>query len=269
MVSNIRNKMAHVPGQLFLLGVLCFSAFVLGATVAAYAKETADPSSIERRLINGADIKQVVNAVLAEKGLIADIRIADATKYYPCSGSLDVSSRFGGWKTVSVKCAQASPWEIMVRTYAQPAAGGIANATANDKGLDGRTKRRVVLLTSLRPGDLVAPQDIEIRNVMPAAASGGFERLSDVIGRKLKRPINTGMVVSARHLEPDWMVVEDQSVSIVNDLSGFTIVTAGKVLKNGRFGDRVQVENAASGEIIDVFVESEKKVTIRPKMSVN
>ena len=272
MVSKLKYKFAQFPGQLFLFGLICFGAFIFGATLAVYAK---DVSEAEPRLILGADIKEAVHLALKDKAMTSNPSIDDDTKYYTCSGPLSVLSKFGGWKTVSVKCEQGSSWEVIVRTNAVSTvsqASTVEVATSSVKNSPSKPENvliRAVLLTSLRPGDIITPDDVALREVLPAKATGGYERLSDVIGRRLKRPINTGMVISARLLEPDWMVFEDQSVSIVNDLSAFTIVTAGKVLENGRFGDRIKVENAASGEIIDVFVASEKKVTLSPKMNVN
>ena len=275
MVSKLKYKFAQFPGQLFLFGLICFGAFIFGATLAVYAK---DVSEAESRLILGADIKEAVHLALRDKLMTSNPAIDDDTKYYTCSGPLSVSSKFGGWKTVSVKCEQGSSWEVIVRTNAISTVSAVS-ATSTEEVAASSVKNspskpeniliRAVLLTSLRPGDIITPNDVALREVIPAKATGGYERLSDVIGRRLKRPINTGMVISARLLEPDWMVFEDQSVSIVNDLSAFMIVTAGKVLENGRFGDRIKVENAASGEIIDVFVASEKKVTLSPKMNVN
>ena len=276
MVSKLKYKFAQFPGQLFLFGLICFGAFIFGATLAVYAK---DISEAEPRLILGSDIKEAVHLALSDKAITANPSIDDNAKYYPCSGPLSVSSKFGGWKTVSVKCEQGSNWEVIVRTNAvstvslastvEVATSVATSSVKNSSSKPENLLTRAVLLTSLRPGDIITPDDVALREVIPAKATGGYERLSDVIGRRLKRPINTGMVISARLLEPDWMVFEDQSVSIINDLSAFSIITAGKVLENGRFGDRIKVENAASGEIIDVFVASEKKVTLSPKMNVN
>lgn len=252
---------------------------MFGATLAVYAKDVSEAApEAEPRLILGSDIKEAVHLALSDKVMSSNPAIDDDTKYYTCSGPLSVSSKFGGWKTVSVKCEQGSSWEVIVRTNAVLAVSAVSPAADRDVVTPSAKKTssqpenlliRAVLLTSLRPGDIITPGDVALREVIPAKATGGYERLSDVIGRRLKRPINTGMVISARLLEPDWMVFEDQSVSIINNLSAFTIITAGKVLENGRFGDRIKVENAASGEIIDVFVASEKKVTLSPKMNVN
>ncbi len=48
---------------------------------------------------------------------------------------------------------------------------------------------------------------------------------------------------------------------------GISVMSAGRALQNGEFGDLVKVENSASGEILDVFVQSRKKVTTDAKFS--
>ena len=75
-----------------------------------FAAETAS----ER--INGAQIRVVIQAELAEYGLRVEPSIKPDRLFRTCEGDFEVEKAFGGWKTVRVICKQENPWDIFVRT---------------------------------------------------------------------------------------------------------------------------------------------------------
>lgn len=231
-------------------------------------------AEISERVVLGAEIRDAVQQRLAQEQLEASVKLPIEKSYYSCLGPLKVSSKFNGWKTVGVSCASPEPWELMVRTYSRPLRQSSDLSDINLHGdrdamaIPAKKKDyvRVVLLTSLQAGDIIAPTDVELETVSARKAVSGFARLDQVIGRRLKHPVNTGMAVQARNLQPNWIIEENQSVMIEHNHSGIMVVTSGKALKNGRFGELIEVQNNISGDIIQAYVNSAKKVTLLPKI---
>jgi|GEM_PF-548895 flagella basal body P-ring formation protein FlgA len=238
------------------------------------AEATAE---IAERIVLGSEIREAVSQRLAEEQLEADVKLPADKNYYACLGPLSVSSKFSGWKTVEVSCASPESWELVVRTYSRPLrlsvdAGSISgDDNLNTLAIPANKKQyeRAVLLTSLQAGDIISPSDVELKTVSSRKAVSGFARLDQVIGRRLKHSVNTGMPVQARYLQPNWIIEENQSVMIEHNHSGIMVVTAGKALKNGRYGELIQVQNNISGDIIQAYVNSAKKVTVLPKIGSN
>ena len=241
------------------LAIALGAAFVVGAM----------PGATVAQPITGAEIAAEIHRVLATKGLAADPAIADQRLFPPCPTALAISPRgSAGWATVSVECPAAEGWPINIRTRARPAAPGAMVAAPRARGADGdqtfanatAPAQVVILATSLRPGALITPADIELADSTQSLATGLFTDPTKVIGRRMKMPLGQGQALRSRHLDIDWTVQEGSSVLIVNRTAGIEILTAGHVLENGQTGDMIEVKNAASGQTISAVVMSKEKV---------
>ena len=74
----------------------------------------AAENALER--INGAQIRVVIQAELAEYGLLVEPSIKPNRLLRTCEGDFVVEKAFGSWQTVRVICKQVNPWDIFVRT---------------------------------------------------------------------------------------------------------------------------------------------------------
>ena len=227
-----------------------------------FAAETA----LER--INGAQIRVVIQAELAEYGLLVEPSIKPDRLFRSCDGDFVVEKAFGGWKTVRVICRQENAWDIYVRTGYQSEAPAKADKSPEnlEKSDNLDLMQRVIVVRPVSRGDLLTREDLGLQT-LSRSGSGGFTDIDELVGRRAKKSLRTGLVVHDRHLQPDWMVHAKQSVSVVNNTGGIQVTTAGIALENGRLGDLVKVRNLSSNSILHGFVAGTKKISIGTKIN--
>ena len=66
--------------------------------------------------IDGATVSRLMSARLADAGLEGAPSLAADRMFPPCSKPLLIEPMFGGWNTVTVRCAGASKWRFAIRT---------------------------------------------------------------------------------------------------------------------------------------------------------
>jgi len=218
--------------------------------------------------INGAQIRVVIQAELAEYGLRVEPLIKPDRLFRTCDGDFVVEKAFGGWKTVRVICRQENAWDIYVRTGYQSEAPAKADKSSEnpEKSDNLDLMQRVILVRPVSRGDLLMREDLGLQT-LSRSGSGGFTDIDELVGRRAKKSLRTGLVVHDRHLQPDWMVHAKQSVSVVNNTGGIQVTTAGIALENGRLGDLVKVRNLSSNSILHGFVAGTKKISIGTKIN--
>ena len=218
--------------------------------------------------INGAQIRVVIQAELAEYGLLVEPSIKPDRLFRSCDGDFVVEKAFGGWKTVRVICRQENAWDIYVRTGYQSEAPEKADKSPEnlEKSDNLDLMQRVIVVRPVSRGDLLTREDLGLQT-LSRSGSGGFTDIDELVGRRAKKSLRTGLVVHDRHLQPDWMVHAKQSVSVVNNTGGIQVTTAGIALENGRLGDLVKVRNLSSNSILHGFVAGTKKISIGTKIN--
>ena len=106
--------------------------------------------------------------------------------------------------------------------------------------------RPVLVLTgSLRRGDVIAPDDVEVRSGQ--GGFGGYSDPSQVVGKQLVRTLRAGSALGPRDLESVPLVERGDLVRIVARVGGVVASTMGKSLETAGVGDLVRVENLQSG----------------------
>ena len=218
--------------------------------------------------INGAQIRVVIQAELAEYGLRVEPLIKPDRLFRSCDGDFVVEKAFGGWKTVRVICRQENAWEIYVRTGYQSEAPAKADKSPEnlEKSDNLDLMQRVIVVRPVSRGDLLTREDLGLQT-LSRSGSGGFTDIDELVGRRAKKSLRMGLVLHDRHLQPDWMVHAKQSVSVVNNTGGIQVTTAGIALENGRLGDLVKVRNLSSNSILHGFVAGTKKILIGTKIN--
>ena len=231
-----------------------------------FAAETA----LER--INGAQIRVVIQAELAEYGLMVEPSIKPDRLFRTCEGDFEVKKAFGGWQTVRVICKQENPWDIYVRTGYQPKTPAKADESP-EKSTEKSQKsdnlglmQRVIIVRPVSRGDFLTREDLGLQTLSRNGGSG-FTDIDELVGRRAKKSLRAGLVLHDRHLQPDWMVQAKQTVSVVNYTGGIQVTTAGIALENGRLGDLVKVKNLSSNSILHGFVAGTKKISIGTKIN--
>ncbi|MED5323671.1 MAG: SAF domain-containing protein, partial [Pseudomonadota bacterium] len=156
--------------------------------------------------INGAQIRVVIQAELAEYGLRVEPSIKPDRLFRTCDGDFVVEKAFGDWKTVRVICRQENAWDIYVRTGYQSEAPAKAdkNSENPEKSYNLDLMQRVIVVRSVSRGDLLTRENLGLQT-LPRNGGGGFTDIDELVGRRAKKSLRTGFVVHDRHLQPDWM----------------------------------------------------------------
>jgi flagella basal body P-ring formation protein FlgA len=102
---------------------------------------------------------------------------------------------------------------------------------------------------ALRPGELIAASDFELREAQVAGqASPPVHAGADLGALRLKRPLAPGAALTARHVQRAPAVLRDQDVRVQAELGGVAVQTVAVALKDGAAGDVIRVRNPASNQ---------------------
>ena len=209
-------------------------------------------------VVTGADVKQAVVARLKSENISADPQISLNRRYYACKGDLSVEPKYqNSWETVNVSCPDASGgWVIMIRT------GQVMARTPQSNNQEPEQETKIVaLLASVKKGEVLTQDIVKLIEMPNSQRVGSFFRLEDVVGRRTTQSLSAMQPLRARHLEHHWAVQEGELLQIVQKIGGLEVSSLGKALEDGQIGDQIRIQNAKSGNIISVLVETSKKVS--------
>jgi flagella basal body P-ring formation protein FlgA len=246
------------------------SIFLVGKAVSVFGLYAglcfASNLAMSSQTLSGAMIKAEIQSSLAVLGIVADPAINHDRQFLPCAADLTVEPMFGGYKTVRVSCSDKDGFSIAVRTQIQSKSISIADGDVKSTSQLSNNGAKIVKLSrSLRRGEVITRDDLVVVSRPDHRLVGHFEKLDDVIGRKTNRPLSVNQAVRNRHLEMDWAVEKDQTVTIETQIGGVTVANSGLALDNAQIGDLLKVLNQSSKVIVEGRVVSEKKVKIITK----
>ena len=233
-------------------------------------------------VIDSAKVSRLISSRLADEGLEGAPSLVADRMFPPCSKPLLIEPMFGGWNTVTVRCAGASKWRFAIRTNLKnrPAPVPVRDFRPNQRAKGpiettvavGRQSSQIVdevevvaLARSVSRNDMIARQDLIMVPVSARNALGAFFDPADVAGRRLKMGLSAHKPLMARHLYPDYLVEEGNEVLITSSSGGISIDMVGIALEHGQISDWIGVENASSGKTIRAKIIGEKKVTVIAK----
>jgi flagella basal body P-ring formation protein FlgA len=246
------------------------SIFLVGKAVSVFGLYAglcfASNLAMSSQTLSGAMIKAEIQSSLAVLGIVSDPAINQDRQFLPCAADLTVEPMFGGYKTVRVSCSDKDGFSIAVRTQIQSKSISIVDGDVKSASQLSKNGAKIVKLSrSLRRGEVITRDDLVVVSRPDHRLVGHFEKLDDVIGRKTNRPLSVNQAVRNRHLEMDWAVEKDQTVTIETQIGGVTVANSGLALDNAQMGDLLKVLNQSSKVIVEGRVVSEKKVKIITK----
>ncbi|NIY84484.1 flagellar basal body P-ring formation chaperone FlgA [Vibrio hepatarius] len=123
-----------------------------------------------------------------------------------------------------------------------------------------RTGPQVTLTTPLSRGQIISSNDVTISMVdLQRFRRQGFSSVSEVIGAKTKKNLQSGDIVEERDI---CVVCRNEIVTIKATKSGMTITTKGTALTDGAHGEQIRVKNSKSNRIIEGRVTGISEVTV-------
>lgn len=232
-------------------------AALVGGAARAEPAEQPEP-------LTGQDIATAVRDVMAAHGQVGAPILADQRRYFPCEVDLTIAPRREGrWDAVDVACAGAIPWSIVVRTSADVPAGYSFGSDTDD----GQTTTVVVVRHTIRRGEVITADKLELAEVPRTPAPGVFSEIEPLVGRKMAQSLSAGVPIRERHLQMEWSVRADDPIVIETDTGQMVISMAGIALENGQAGDFIRVRNLRSQKVVVGRVTDEKKIIVTPNMN--
>jgi len=134
------------------------------------------------------------------------------------------------------------------------------------KAISGRFDEMVevpVLKQSVRAGDIIKEQDIELRDYAKARArTDTITDMASLVGKSPVRVITGGRPIRAHELEQAAVVKKNDLVKMVFNQGAMQISTSGQAMSDGGKGSVISVRNMASKKIVQATVEDSGTVII-------
>ena len=127
------------------------------------------------------------------------------------------------------------------------------------------SKKKVNVLAfknSKKSGTIIDEEDIIIIKKRVNNKKDLVENKIDLVGKRLKKSINSNRPIYHSNLEKDWLIKKNSTIMIENKIGNITVKDRGIALENADFMDVLKVKNVKSGKIIYGFAENEKKKVV-------
>lgn len=150
---------------------------------------------------------------------------------------------------VGVRCNGDKPWKVYVPV---------------DVAV---TESVLVAKQSLPRGHMLTADDVVAERQDVSRLVGGYFVSADssadaIVGKRLKHPLMAGRVVTPAMLEAEIVIERGQTVTLVVEGDGLNISMAGRALMDGAVDQRIRVENAGSGRVVEGLVRSPQVVEV-------
>jgi len=159
---------------------------------------------------------------------------------------LPAGARAWGKVRVGVRCIGQGNWALYVPAQVSITGNYLASAHA------------------LRPGDVLALSDIELRT--GEITSMGRQLLTEpeqAIGQQMRFAVAAGQPLRATMMAAPIVIQSGRPVKVIVQGTGFQVANQGTALGNGRAGQAVRVR-LASGQVVSGVATENGEVVIRP-----
>jgi flagella basal body P-ring formation protein FlgA len=110
-------------------------------------------------------------------------------------------------------------------------------------------KNLFVLHQGGKKGDTVDLHDITVKDTYLSGGSNLYPASrDDVIGKKLKKDLPAGTVLTSQTLDAPVLLERGEIVTIMAESKRLLVQTKGQALEKGRLGDIIRVKNITSGK---------------------
>ena len=209
--------------------------------------------------ISGSELKERISEWLRTQGANTQVEILDNIKYPYCNEKdLLISDISGSYRLIKVNCIGEDKWSFIVRNK------------QNEESNKNKSKNKVNVLAlknSLKSGTIINENDIIVIKKRVNNKNDLVKNKIDLIGKKLKKSINSNRPIYHSNLEKDWLIQKNSSIIIENKIGSITVKDQGIALENADFMDVLKVKNIKSGKIIYGFAKNQKKVVLKAKQN--
>ncbi len=234
-------------------------------------------------MMTGADIKGQISQFLEQQNIQGQPVIKMEQKFLACDDTLDIAPLFSNWKTLKLTCPGNDQWRLMVRMTIEddhmppPKPSALTSTPVATPAVEGQAAssgraavplppssgdlRAVALRRSMAKGEIITKGDLMMIPISAQQNYSLFINPEDVVGRRIRTPVNATAPVRARQLEPRYLVEKNKLVTIAVSVNGLYVEMSGKALEDGQIGEFVKVENLSSGKTITGKVTGQRKIS--------
>ena len=150
-----------------------------------------------------------------------------------------------GWISVQVRCRGSHPWAIYVKAKVSV------------------YRRVAVLAGDLPKGTRLQPVHVVLqRRDLADLRRGYFVAVEEVVGRRLRRSLPRGYVLTPQVVSRDKIVHRGEAVVIRARIGALDVRMGGHALADGSEGQRIRVRNDRSKRIVEGIVRKPGEVWV-------
>ncbi|MCA3424460.1 MAG: flagellar basal body P-ring formation protein FlgA [Roseomonas sp.] len=247
------------PGQRFVIEASQLAGIARRFNVDWRPTSGAERSVIERpgRALPRDAAVEVLRAELLGLGLPVDAELelaAFTPPILPLNAIPRLSAEGGSYETASSRFAAT----LIVM------ADGMPSIRMRVAGRAIATAPAVVSTRRLAVGEVVKPEDVRLVQLRAERVRPGTaQRLEDVVGMQLRRPIGTDLPFMGADLMVPHIIAKNEIVMMVVEGPGLSLTTQGRALEPASRGGRLSVMNLSSRNVVEAEAIGPGRVQVR------
>ncbi|MCA3369485.1 MAG: flagellar basal body P-ring formation chaperone FlgA [Acetobacteraceae bacterium] len=250
---------APAPGQRYVIEASQLASIARRFNVDWRPTSGAERSVIERpgRALSREAAIEALRAELHPLGLPVDSELelaAFSPPILPLNALPRLSAEGGNYESGSNRFAAT----LVVM------ADGMPSVRMRVAGRAIATVQAVVSTRRLAIGDVVKPDDVRLMQLRAERVRPGTaQRLEDVVGMQLRRPIGTELPFMTADLMLPQIIAKNEVVLMVVEGPGISLTTQGRALEAASRGGRLSVMNLSSRNIVEAEAIGPGRVQVR------
>lgn len=250
---------APAPGQRYVIEASQLASIARRFNVDWRPTSGAERSVIERpgRALSREAAIEALRAELHPLGLPVDSELelaAFSPPILPLNALPRLSAEGGNYESGSNRFAAT----LVVM------ADGMPSVRMRVAGRAIATVQAVVSTRRLAIGDVVKPDDVRLMQLRAERVRPGTaQRLEDVVGMQLRRPIGTELPFMTADLMLPQVIAKNEVVLMVVEGPGISLTTQGRALEAASRGGRLSVMNLSSRNIVEAEAIGPGRVQVR------
>jgi flagella basal body P-ring formation protein FlgA len=250
---------APSPGQRYVIEASQLASIARRFNVEWRPTSGAERSVIERpgRALSREAALEVLRAELYPLGLPVDSELelaAFSPPILPLNALPRLSAEGGNYETGSNRFAAT----LVVM------ADGMPSIRMRVAGRAIATAPAIVATRRLAIGDVVKPDDVRPMQLRAERVRPGTaQRLEDVVGMQLRRPIGTDLPFMSADLMTPHIIAKNEVVLMVVEGPGLSLTTQGRALESASRGGRLSVMNLTSRTVVEAEAIGPGRVQVR------
>lgn len=247
------------PGQRFVIEASQLANMARRFNVDWRPTSGAERTVIERpgRVLSREAAIEVVRAELLGLGLPADAELelaAFSPPTLPLNALPRLSAEGGHYESGSNRFAAT----LVVM------ADGMPSIRMRIAGRAIATAPAVVATRRLSVGEVVKSEDVRLLQLRAERVRPGTaQRLEEVVGMQLRRPIGTDLPFMGADLMVPHIIAKNEIVLMVVEGPGLSLTTQGRALESAPRGGRLSVMNLSSRNVLDAEAIGPGRVQVR------